>query len=80
MENAQNSKAIKIITFVVLFSVLVFFITIPAAIVGSSYESATDNAAENLDKLDNSNDFTPGQQSGDSMGQKAISAFDRSSN
>lgn len=78
MENAQNSKTIKIITFVVLFSVMVFFITIPAAIVGSTYQEATDNAAENLDKLDNSNDFTPGEQSGDSFGQKAISAFDGS--
>ncbi len=75
MENAQKSKTIKIITCIVIFSVLVLFITIPAAIVGSSYEQMTDRAAEHLDKLDNSDNFTPGQQSGDSMGQKAISAF-----
>ena len=75
MENAQKSKIVKIVTCIIIFSVLVLFLTIPAAIVGSSYEQLTDQAAEQLDKLDNSNNFTPGQQSGDSMGQRAVSAF-----
>ncbi len=73
-----NSKKAKVISVILLISVLVLFLSIPAAIVGTGYDNATDNIAETTDNLDGSNDFVPGSTSGQSAGSKIIDAFDGS--
>lgn len=73
-----NSRKAKVISVILLISVLVLFLSIPAAIVGTGYENATDSLAEAADSLDGSNDFVSGSTSGQSAGGKIIDAFDGS--
>ena len=52
--------------------------TIPVAMFGGIAENSTDQIADSYDKIDGSNDFTPGQNSGASMINKLIDASDGS--
>lgn len=75
LEIEDHKKSFKIIAVITISAVIVFFLFIPVAMLGSTIEFYSDSAVESLDNLDNTNNFTPGKVSYQTMFQKIQSAF-----
>ncbi len=75
LEMEDHTKSFKIIATVTIFAVVIFFLFIPVAMLGSTIESYSDLAADLLDSVDGSDNFTPGKISNQTMLQKAQSSF-----
>lgn len=68
----------RITAWILLISIMSMVIFMPVALFGGVFESVSDSAANHLDSLDGSNDFTPGEKPNQTMGGKIIDSFDGS--
>ncbi|MBP7832474.1 MAG: hypothetical protein KA035_01760 [Candidatus Levybacteria bacterium] len=75
LEIEDHKKPFKIIAVITIAAVIVFFLFIPVVMLGSTLEFYSDSAVDSLDKLDNTNNFTPGDVPRQTMLQKIQSAF-----
>lgn len=75
MVDSEHSQLMKVVAVIMVFVVVVFFLSLPAIVFGSMVESGTDQVAEQMDHLDGQNNFTPGKNSGQSTIQKVTAAF-----
>lgn len=75
LEIEDHKKIFKLITMIVILSVVIFFCFLPVAMFGNIAESQTDNAVNSLDTVDGQNTFTPGKVKNATMLQKVTKAF-----
>lgn len=75
LEIEDHKKSFKIIAVITIATVIVFFLFIPVAMLGSTLELYSDSAVDSLDRTDNTNNFIPGETSNQTMLQKIQSAF-----
>lgn len=75
LEIEDHKKSFKIIAIFTILVVIIFFMFIPVAMLGSTIEFYSDSATDTLDSLDNNDNFTPGEIPHQTMLQKVQSAF-----
>lgn len=73
--DSEHSKLMKVVAVIMVCVVVVFFLSLPAIVFGSMFEAGTDQIAEQMDHMDGQDNFTPGENSGQSTIQKVTNAF-----
>lgn len=75
LEIEDHKKIFKLITMIVVLSVIIFFCFLPIAMFGNIADSSTDTAVNSLDTVDGQDNFTPGKIKNATMLQKVTAAF-----
>ncbi|MBP6913407.1 MAG: hypothetical protein KBC00_02230 [Candidatus Levybacteria bacterium] len=71
----DHSKSFKVLSVVLIFSVIVLFLFIPVATFGTTFENTTDQTVDVVDHADGKNNFTPGKIKGQNILQKIHTSF-----